>query len=440
MFNKAKGEHVMEKAVKKSGFTKTLESIGVWVEKYIAPPLVRFGNQRHMAAIRAGLIRIIPLIIVGSIPLIFTSIPFESIAKIFAPVAGALNALNSMTMGFMSLYLAISLGAELAKVYNLEPTTNSLVTVASFLIVAAPIDLENGVIKTGGLGAAGMFSVFIVAIIVAEVMRFCRDRKITIKMPENVPETISASFSSLIPMALLLVFFWIISIVLGFNLNSALNVIISPLLSLTDTWYAILLCCLLLTALWFVGIHGGSFTVWGVLYPFLVSNIAENAAAFASGGVPTRIFTEPFVFNWIMIGGVGQTLPLVLFYWKSKSVRLREVARVELAPGLFNINEPISFGVPVVLNPILLIPFVLNTIIGGMYGYILTKVGLISTTIVQTPWSIPPFIGPYLSTGGDWRAVVAQAVLLVIVGLVWYPFAKVWEKKCIEEESGMAAG
>lgn len=426
----------MEKQESKLKSWRWLDSVGRWVEKNLAPPLVKFGNQRHMAAIRSGLIRIIPMIIVGSIPLIFTSIPFPSIAKVISPLNPALNALNSMTMGFMSLFLAISLGSEFAKTYKLEPTTVSLVTIASFLIVCAPINLEAGTISTGNLGARGMFSVFIIAIVVAEVMRFCRDKKISIKMPEQVPENISASFAALIPMTILLVFFWLISIVLKFDLNSVLGVVISPLLSATDTWYAILLCCVLLAALWFVGIHGGSFTVWGVLYPFLVSNVAENAAAFAAGQPMTRIFTEPFVFNWIMIGGVGMTLPLVLFYWKSKSVRLREVARVELAPGLFNINEPITFGVPVVLNPILLIPFVFVTLFGGMYGYLITKLGLVTTTYVQTPWSIPPFIGPYLSTGGDWRAVVAQAILLVIVAIIWYPFAKVWEQKCIEEERG----
>lgn len=423
-------------AKKEGGFMRWLDAIGRWVEKHLAPPLVKFGNQRHMAAIRAGLMRIIPFIIVGSFPLIFTSMPFDAVANLIAPISGALNTLNSMTMGFMSLFLALSLGAELAKMYKLEPTTVSIITVACFLIAVAPIDLEAGTISTGALGAGGMFTVFVVAIVVVEVMKFCRDKNIAIKMPEQVPETISAAFSALIPMTILLVFFWLISVVFGFNLNSILGTIISPLLSATDTWYAILLCCVFLAALWFVGIHGGSFTVWGVLYPFLIANIGENAAAFAAGQTPPHIFTEPFVFNWIMVGGVGLTLPLVLFYWRSKSVRLREVARVELAPGLFNINEPVTFGVPIVLNPILLIPFVLNTIIGGMYGYIITKLGWVSTTIVQTPWSIPPFIGPYLSTGGDWRAVVAQAILLIIVALIWYPFAKVWEKKCIEEESG----
>lgn len=419
---------------KKKGALEWLEKISIWIEQRVAPPLVKFGNQRHMSAIRSAMIRIIPLIIVGSIPLIFTSIPFEAVADIFAPMAPALNILNGMTMGFMSLFLAVSLGAELAKTYKMEPVTVAMVSLASFLIMAAPI--EDGAMSVGNFGGGGMFTVFITTIIVAEFMRFCRDKKIGIKMPEQVPETISASFSALVPMAVLLVFFWVISVVLKFDLTAILSKIISPLMSLTDTWYAVVICTLFLTALWFVGIHGGSFTVWGVLYPFLVAGIAENAAAHAANEEMVRVFTEPFVFNWIMIGGVGCTLPLIVIYWKSKSIRLREVSRVELAPGLFNINEPFVFGIPIVLNPIMLILFVGISIFAGLYGYILTRLGLIGTTFVQTPWSIPPLIGPYLSTGGDWRAVIAQAVLIVLVGMMWYPFAKLWEKKCIEEESG----
>lgn len=342
-------------------------------------------------------------------------------------------------MGFMSLFLSVSIAAELAKSYKLEVATVSVTTLACYLIVVAPIDLATGTLSTGNFGAGGLFSVFLVAIIVAEVMRLCRDHNIGIKMPKEVPENISASFSALIPMAILLVGFWLISIVFGFKINDILTVIISPLLAVSDTWYAVCIAALITCLLWFVGIQGGSFTNQGVLYPFLLANLAANAEAFASGNPMEHIYTEPFVYNWIMIGGVGCTLPLVLFYWNSKSARLREVARLEIAPGLFNINEPIMFGVPIVLNPIMLIPFIGISLFGGLYGYIITKIGLISSTCVQTPWSIPPLIGPYLSTGGDWRAVVAQIILIILTGMMWYPFAKLWEKKCIEEEKGQAA-
>ncbi|SHD76274.1 conserved membrane protein of unknown function [[Clostridium] ultunense Esp] len=208
---------------------------------------------------------------------------------------------------------------------------------------------------------------------------------------------------------------------------------------ISDTWYAALITALLLQMLWFVGIHGGSFTIWGVLYPFLLTNIAENSAAAVAGQPIPNIITEPFFYTYAIIGGVGITLPLVLMWWKSKSSLLREVSRVSLIPAIFCINEPVMFGVPIVLNPIMFLPFVFGTtLLGTIYGYVLTKIGWVSPAIIHVPWTTPPLLQPYLSTGGDWRAVIAQLILIIIVGFIWYPFAKIWEKRCIEEEAKSA--
>ena len=421
---------------KTSKFEACMDKIGQWIERKIAPPLVKMGNQRHFAAIRAALIRTIPLIIVGSIPLILTNLPVESWAEAMAPVNEKLNVLYSMTFGFTTLWLAISLGSELAKLYEeQDPTMVSIITVCSYLITVEPIDLETGMLGTTGLSAKGMFSLFIVAIIVVEFMHFAYKHKIIIRLPKTVPANISQSFASLLPMGILFVFFWVVRVVLNFDVNAVINAIISPLLSASDTWYAAFICVLFLQLLWFVGIHGGSFTVWGVMYPFLLANIADNATAAAASQAIPHIITEPFFYSWTMIGGVGITLPLVIIWLRSKSATLREVSRVSLIPGIFCINEPVMFGTPIVLNPLMFLPFVFGTsLLGTMYGYILTKIGWISPAIIQVPWTTPPLLQPYLSTGGDWRNVVAQAVLIAIMFVIWYPFAKIWEKRMVEME------
>lgn len=422
--------------MKTNKFEATMDKFSGWIERYIAPPLVKMGNQRHFAAIRAALIRTIPLIIIGSLPLILTSLPVESWANAMAPYADKLNTLYTMTMNFMTLYLAISLGAELARMYEeLDSTIVSIVTVACYIITVAPVNLEDGTLNVTGFSAKGMFTLFVVAIVVAEFMHFAYKHNIIIRLPKSVPSGIAQSFASLLPMAILLVFFWLLRVVIGFDLNSLLNTIVSPLLAVTDTWYAAFICALLLQLLWFVGIHGGSFTVWGVMYPFLLTNIAENAAAVAAGEAMPHILTEPFFYSWTMIGGVGMTLSLVVLWMKSKSSHLREVARLSFLPGIFCVNEPMMFGVPIVLNPLMFVPFVfLTSLLGTMYGYILTAIGWISPAYVQIPWTTPPLLQPYLSTGGDWRNVVAQAILIVLMGIIWYPFAKLYEKRCIAEE------
>lgn len=417
-----------------SKFESSMERFGLWIEKYVAPPLVKFGNQRHMAAIRTAYIRIIPFIIVGSVPLILTNMPIKAIADIFAPYADKLSILFSMTFNFIGLWLAISLGAEMAKMYHLDENIGSIVTTACSLIVVAPVDLAANVMECTGLSVKGMFSIIIVSVIVAEFMKFANDKNITIRMPKGVPANITTSFGALVPMAILATFFWVVRVLIGFDLTEFLSIIISPLLILQDTWGGVLVCVILLQLLWFVGIHGGSFTVWGVCYPFLISNIAGNTAAAMAGQPLPHVFTEPFVYTWIMIGGVGSTLPLCLIWWKSKSATLREVARLALPCGIFNINEPIIFGAPIAFNPIMFVPFMASGIIGATFAYFLTRAGLITAAYVATPWTTPLLINPYLSSGGDFRCVIAQVVLLVILLLIYYPFAKIWERRMIEEE------
>ena len=308
---------------------------------------------------------------------------------------------------------------------------------ACYIITVAPVNLADNVLDVTGFSAKGMFTLFVVAIIVVEFMHFAYKHNIIIRLPKSVPHGIAQSFASLLPMALLLVFFWMLRVIIGFDLNSVLNMVVSPLLAVTDTWYAALICALLLQLLWFVGIHGGSFTVWGVMYPFLLANIADNAAAVAAKEAVPHILTEPFFYSWTMIGGVGMTLPLVIIWMRSRSAHLKEVARLSLIPGIFCVNEPVMFGVPIVLNPLMFLPFVfLTSVLGTMYGYVLTAIGWISPAYVQIPWTTPPLLQPYLSTGGDWRNVIAQAVLFVIMGIIWYPFAKLYEKRCLEEEGG----
>ena len=423
--------------MKTSKFESLMDKFGVWIEQYLAPPLVRMGNQRHFAAIRAALVRTIPLIIVGSLPLILTNLPVASLAAAMAPHADKLNVLYTMTMNFMVLYLAISLGSELARMYEeQDPTIVSIVTVACYVITVAPVDLATGTLNVTGFSAKGMFTLFVVSIVVVEFMHFAYTHGIVIHLPKSVPAGIAQSFASLLPMAILLTFFWLLRVVIGFDLNAALNVIVSPLLSVSDTWYAAFICALLLQLLWFVGIHGGSFTVWGVMYPFLLTNIAENAEAAAAGKAMPHIITEPFFYSWTMIGGVGMTLVLCVIWFRSRSAHLREVARLSFLPGIFCVNEPVMFGVPIVLNPLMFLPFVfLTSLLGTMYGYILTALGWISPAFVQIPWTTPPLLQPYLSTGGDWRNVVAQAILIVLMFFIWYPFAKYYEKRCIAEET-----
>lgn len=234
-----------------------LENITNFVDTKITPPLVKFGSNKYMVAMRNALIRLIPLLIVGSFPMILTNLPIASLATMIAPYNDALNTLSNMTFGFIALFLAFGVGSEMADTYELDKTTVGIVSAACFLITVAPLDLSTNTISVGGFGASGMFTTFVIGIVCAEVIRFCEKHKLGIRMPDGVPEGIASSFSSIIPMTILFVFFWILRIILGFDLNAFLKSILSPILILSDTWYAVLIVGLVLMLCWSVGIHGG---------------------------------------------------------------------------------------------------------------------------------------------------------------------------------------
>ena len=248
-----------------------LDKMTNFIDSKLTPPLIKFGNNKYMVAIRNALIRLIPLLIVGSFPMILTNLPITSLAKVMAPYT-----LSNMTFGFISLFLAFGIGSELADTYGLDKTTVGIVSSVCFLLTVAPLDLKTNSISVGGFGASGMFTTFVIGIIVAEVMHFCDKHNLGIKMPAGVPAGIASSFSSILPMTVLFVFFWFLRIIIGFDLNGFLKSILSPILILSDTWYAVLLVGLILMLCWSVGIHGGSMTVQGVMYAFLVANIALN--------------------------------------------------------------------------------------------------------------------------------------------------------------------
>lgn len=426
----------------RGGFEGRMEGVGAWLERYLVPPLVAFGNQRHFVAIRAGLIRVIPIIIVGAIPLILTNLPVESWAEAMSPYADVLNLLFQMTFGFLGLWVAMSVGAEMGRIYKLDVTMMSVVTTVCFILVVAPAHLGEGTLPFAYFGATGMFTAFVVAAVCAEVTRLMRDFGLVIRMPPGVPENISASFSALFPLFVLLFGFWFVRHVIGFELAPAIANLIQPLVVVADSLWAVVIAMLITQVLWFVGIHGGSITIWGVLYPLLLANISANADAQAAGQPMPHVFTEPFNFIYGMPSGVGITLPLVVFFiFAARSERLKTIGRVSLAPGIFNINEPVTFGTPIIMNPLLLVPFIfLTSTLGYLIGYIATAWGLVSATFVQVPWTTPPLINAYLATGGDMRSVILQAGILLLSAAVWFPFFKIWDRRLVEEEGGAAAG
>jgi PTS system cellobiose-specific IIC component len=279
-----------------------------------------------------------------------------------------------------------------------------------------------------------MFAAIICMIFAVETLRILKKYNVTIKMPEQVPESVSRSFEALIPAAVIITVIWFLRVWLNFDIQTAIMNIFKPVVNVAgNTFAGVLVPVILITVLWSAGIHGMS-VIGSLIRPIWLVLLDQNSQAVAAGHALPNIAPEPF-FQWfIWIGGAGATLSLAALMCFSKSEYLKRVGRFSIIPGIFNINEPLIFGAPLVMNPILAIPFILSPVVAAIVAYGATAAGFVSKVSIIAPWTLPAPIGAYVATGGDWRAAVLVIVNIILTAIIYYPFFKAYEKKMIQEE------
>lgn len=411
---------------------------------------VKVGNWVYLRSLRDAFAVILPVFIIAGLGVLFNNTVFtwifhgETLAKV--QVFGAAIANGSLNVA--SLLVAPMIGYSLARNKGFEnPIAAAAMSLASLLIVM-PGNIQLGTVAsagaktanvTGGLsflntGTQGMFGGIIVGLLATSIfIKLASIKRLKINLGENVPPAVSASFSVLIPALLLMSLFAVLTAVLQGVFNT-------DLIDLIKTWVqeplrgfntSIVGFCVIYTVanfLFTLGIHQ---TVLSgtLLDPLVLINMNENMAAYAHHAHIPNIITTSFVSNYTLIGGSGSTISLIiaiLVFSKLKSSK--QVASLSLAPGLFNINEPMIFGFPIVFNLPMLIPFVLFPTIGSLIGYFATLWGWVSRTVVLVPWTTPPLIGPYLSTAGDWRSVILQAFIIILGVFLYLPFLKISDR------------
>ncbi|WP_279263221.1 PTS sugar transporter subunit IIC [Enterococcus durans] len=418
------------------------------IERRIMPVANRIGTQRHMTAIRKGIIATMPLTIVGSFFTILLNIPIESVASVIEPYREILDIPFRYTVGILALYATFGIASSLAKSYKLDSLTAGILALMSFLIVAAPPlrvveDLEGVTagryINIANLGSGSLFGAIVTAIVSVEIYRFFIEKKITIKMPDGVPPEVTNSFVALIPGAVILIFFWVVRHMLGFDLNGFLSQLLMPLKGVLagNSLFGGLLTVFLICFFWVLGIHGPAI-MGPVIRPFWDISIAENIDAFNAGtnaqNMP-NIFTEQFLQWFVWIGGAGTTLALVVLFMFSKSKYLKSLGRLSILPGLFNINEPMIFGAPIVMNPVLGIPFIVAPLVTTTLSYILTVSGVVPMMVARLPFAMPAPIAAWMSTNWSVVAGVLVVVNFLITLAIYYPFFKVFEKQQLAREA-----
>ncbi|MBS4536719.1 PTS sugar transporter subunit IIC [Clostridium sp. D2Q-14] len=417
-----------------------MDKFMVWLDEKFSTPMAKLAEQRHLRAVRDGIVATLPIIIVGSFFLILAYPPVpkdsavalwaaENIVKILLPYR--------LTMYIMSLYASWGIGYSLSKSYNLDGVSGGNLAVVAFLMTIIPqvADEIGWALPMANLGGSGMFVAIVTSIFAVEIMRLLSKTKFKITMPEQVPSSVARSFEALTPTAVVVILMTIISVVLEFDWHGFIAKVMAPLISTSDTIFGVLFPVILITLFWSAGIHGVS-VVGSVARPVWTVLLDANTAAAAEGAkVLPHIAPEPFYQWFIWLGGSGATIGLVLLLaFVSKSKYSKTLGRTALAPGLFNINEPLIFGAPIVLNPILIIPFVLAPLVNAVVSYVVMSLELVARPYILAPWTLPGPIGAYLATGGDWKAIVLNLVCIVLSVIIYYPFFKMYDNKQLELE------
>lgn len=351
---------------------------------------------------------------------------------LIAPYLQLLQIPVTATFGMLAIFVCFAVSYDLGKQLKQEAIVSASMATAVFLMIS--LKLEDLTLITENLGSKGMFTAIIVALVSVRVQKFFTDKNFVIKMPENVPAVVYESFLSLSPLCFLILVFWLVRFVAGVDIDHLVQTAFSPLVFALNTLPGILVYAFLVTMLWSVGINGDN-AVDAIVAPIFLQYLAENVAATTAGQPLPYITAYGFFTTFVNVGGTGATIALALVLWNSREPGFRKVSRISLPTQIFQINEPIFFGIPIVLNPIFMAPYILNALILTTGSYLLMHWQVINQPFVNVPWTTPPIIGHYLVSGGDWRAAVWGAVSIMIAMTIYFPFAKAAERQRLAAEA-----
>lgn len=410
----------------------------------IMPVASKLGQNKYLTVLRDAFMLSFPITMFGSIVVVLNNLPFFNDAT-----KGTLNHLfsngQSATMGIMSIFVTFGIGYYLSKSYEVEAIFGGAVALSSFLILTPFfMILENGeevsgVLALDRLGAKGMFIGMLAAFIATEIyVRFVK-KGLVIKMPDGVPPAVARSFAAMIPAILTLTIFALLNaFVIGvFNTNLhdvVYEVIQKPLVGLGSGLPATLIALFFVQFLWFFGLHG-QILVNSVMDPIWNTLMLDNLEAYKAGQPLPHIITKPFMEIFTVgMGGSGMTLMVVIlmaFFMKSR--QLKDVGRLALGPGIFNVNEPVIFGMPMVLNAAIFIPWIITPLIVTTFNYLVMAAGIVpAPTGVSVPWTVPIFINGILATNSILGGVL-QLVDIAIVGVLWFPFLKLIDRSNLNQ-------
>lgn len=410
-------------------------------------------TNKYLGSIKEAFTMFVPFIIVGSFGsmlniLVSGANGLAQWVPWLSNLSPAFTAINFVTISCMSLPIAFLIGYKLAEKENLPQLESGLIGLLSYLAVCPntistvveglkdPV-VVNG-LGAGVIGAQGLFVSMIMSMVAVKFFGLLTNiDAIKIKMPDSVPTGIARSFNILIPIFIIITAFSVggclFNTFTGNYLNVWIyNIIQLPLQALANTTGGILVLALANQLFWFLGIHGGM-DIEGVRGPLSAAGLAENISAVQAGGVATNILTRGFWTSFVVVGGGGITLSLLIaIFIFSKREDHKSIAKFSLIPGICGINEPVVFGLPLVLNPIFAIPFILNSVIAAFIAVVATNIGFLTCGVLDCPPGLPVFVTGFISYGI--HGIIVQAIILIVTFIIWVPFVLMSNKQAKLEQ------
>ena len=435
-----------------------------FINEKLLPPVMKFVNTKAVTAIKNGMLYPIPFIVIGAVFLILGQFPIQAVQDYLNEIGlgPIFMQANNASFGIMALFAVFGIAYSWVRDEGHDAVPAGMLaivvdiilqpdTVKSVTSIANPERVStawqvSGVIDKAWLGGKGMIVAIIVGLLVGWSYSWFMKKGFTIKLPEQVPANVAASFTALIPGAAIVTVATAIYGIfkLGFNTTMVewiYATIQTPLQHATDGPLGVVVVAFLPVFLWFFGVHGATI-VGGIMTPLLLANNADNLALYKAGKLTldngAHIVTQAFMDQFITVTGSGMTIGLVIFMLvRAKSVQMKTLGKLEIVPALFNINEPILFGMPLVLNPLLAIPFILTPLVSGFATYAVIAMGIIPPfNGMYVPWTTPAIVSGLIV--GGWQGALWQAVMLVMTGFMYYPFARKYDKVLLAEEQGDA--
>lgn len=427
-----------------------------FIEKFFMPFANKLGNNRHLLAIRDALVGMIAITIIGSLSVLLTNLGAvpgfgDYYQKFMINIFGA----NWKTLGldiwwgtlaFMTVFAVFGIANKLARSYGDDGFEAMLVAAASFFVLVpqvANVTLTPpsgkaltgdawGFISWNYFNATALFTGIIVAIVATEIfVRLAKVKYLVIKLPDGVPPAVARSFAKLLPGMATIFFIGLFGLILrkyisdGSYLNDWINkVLVSPLTGAIDSLGFTILIVFLIHVFWIFGLHGPNI-LGGIYTPLLTKLGQDNVNMYAQGVHDLskyHVLAGNFLDAFVFLGGSGATFGLIVAMFIAGRKRNKQLLALGTPPGIFQINEPILFGLPIVLNPIWFIPFILGPIIMTIVSYLAISLGLVYPVVAVIPWVTPPIIGGLLATGGHISGAVLAAVNLAISILIYIPF------------------